>query len=307
MGERVDDLRDHSGSHHPDTALAGVVGAYDWLFDPMADFPGGGDELHDGPVGHQEDHFSALDPSSELALAALSYATSTAVAGKRKSVRRKRLAGADAPWHEFFLLEEELFACEIAFDQVQAAITGDPWAMRWLMASDAPSRPGVPPRPLVLEIFEARDYVLQTRVAYEMWRHGQTALQATDPAGRFAITPLSRRFLFEITAVMSEHNVFDDPGHYVQVADLARANPGITEGGLRALFEEEAGLEPGLNAAAVVGRALSYMDLEHLLSQSAAGGWYFTGRNPIRKREELIEDRKTFGYGSINRSWSQWF
>lgn len=307
LGERVDQLRNRIGDLHSDTSLAGVVGAYDWLVDPMADLPGGGYELHDGPVAAKEDHLSALGPPSELALAALSYATSTAVPGKRKRVKRKRITGNDASWHDFFLQEEELFACEIAFEQVQAVLAGDPWAMRWLMASHAPSRFGVPPRPLVLEVFEARDYVLQTRVAYEMWRYGLSSLQADDPTGRYAITPLSRRFLFEITALMSSHNVFDDPAHYVQVADLIRANPGVSERSLLSLFEDAAEPGSGLNLADVVGRALTYMDLEHLLSESPSGGWYFTGRNPIRKREELIEDRKIFGYGSINRGWSQWF
>jgi len=133
-------------------------------------------------------------------------------------------------------------------------------------------------------------------------------LQRLDPEGPFRITPLNRRFLFEITAVMADHNVFDDPGHYVAIADLVRANPGIGEADLSALFAVDADVHAsGEAVAGIVGRALAYMDLEHLLSQSQSGGWYFTGRNPIRKREELVEDRKSFGYGSINRGWSQWF
>ena len=174
------------------------------------------------------------------------------------------------------------------------------------MAADAPEKDGVPPRTLILEIFAGRDYVLQTRVAYEMWRLARQAVVPEEDA--YPVSPLNRRFLMEITAVMADHNLVVSPALFISLVDIIRANPGIEEPMLwhRWLKTLGEGADPTA-AQAIFDQALSFLELEMMLSRSQQGGWYFTGRNPIRKREEIIAERRGAGYLALNRSWSSWF
>lgn len=178
--------------------------------------------------------------------------------------------------------------------------------MQWIFGRKDLEHPSIPTRSMVLEFFEARPVVLQTRIQYQMWR------DSTKFSMKFECSPLDRTFLWQLTRLLNE-SVGTSIEHGMTIMAKIWANPGINETALWELYCEAIinakglfrSLTPNLEA---FQSALVFLEMHYMASKNVdSNGWYLTGRNPMRQVDEMRRDLKRVNVDSARRGWSSWW
>lgn len=283
-----------------------LVGSLDWLLGSV-DIGGGGiDDWAADTVADQTHPDQSLDFAKKLDDAALSYG-STQDGGRDYRIRGLKerdlitiqdIVGGD---------EDAMFLAVHTHKIVERALTGvDPWAMQWIFGREDLEHASIPTRSMVLEFFEARPVVLQTRIQYQMWR------DATKFSMKFECSALDRTFLWQLSRLLNE-SVGTSIEHGMTIMAKIWANPGIVEAALWKLYCEEISNSKGLFRSLTPNleafqSALVFLEIHYLASKNVdSNGWYLTGRNPMRQVEEMRRDLKRVNFDSARRGWSTWW
>lgn len=303
--ERVVEL-DHVGSDHPgdpaDLSVAELFGAADWLTDSVGTVGEWTDARPDSPVDHQERDRRALDSDQEPLLAALRHG---AHQGRRLDTKLRRLnPRVIQDLLEDFFAEDETRLCMAYATRLvvsDALLEKDAWSFEWLFGVDGLSREDLPTRGKLLELFDAREITLQTRVQYQMWLDGVVYSM------RFPTPPMPRRHLMKINGILAEHDLIGWLSEAVELAEVIWRNPGITGDALWAELAER-GIRCQPEDITAYTLILELFSDSHMISLNTKNaGWYMTGVNPRRLAAETRLSRPGSTGSSVHRSWSQWW
>lgn len=303
--ERMVEL-DHVGSDPtgdpPDLSVAELFGAADWLTDSVGTVGEWADARPNDPVDFQERNRRTLDSDQEPLIAALRHG---AHQGRRLDTKLRRLnPRIIQDLLEDFFAEDETRLCMAYAARLvvsDALLEKDAWSFEWIFGVDGISREDLPPRSKLLELFDARDITLQTRVQYQMWLDGVVYSM------RFPTQSMPRRHLMKINGILAEHELIGWVAEAVELAEVIWRNPGITE---EALWTELAdrGIRCQPEDITAYTLILELLSDSHLLSLNAKNaGWYMTGVNPRRLAAETRLIRPGSTGSSVHRSWSQWW
>lgn len=303
--ERVVEL-DHVGSDHPgdpaDLSVAELFGAADWLTDSVGTVGEWTDARPDSSVDHQERDRRALDSDQEPLLAALRHG---AHQGRRLDTKLRRLnPRVIQDLLEDFFAEDETRLCMAYATRLvvsDALLEKDAWSFEWLFGVDGLSREDLPTRGKLLELFDAREITLQTRVQYQMWLDGVVYSM------RFPTPPMPRRHLMKINGILAEHDLIGWLSEAVELAEVIWRNPGITDEALWAELADR-GIRCQPEDITAYTLILELFSDSHLISLNTKNaGWYMTAVNPRRLAAETRLSRPGSTGSSVHRSWSQWW
>lgn len=279
-----------------DPTLKDVLGAYDWLSGDLDHGGGIEPDVGDSVVGGENNLHRTLGGRTQSLLAALDYATPGKQA-RRDRVRRVNAKDFDAS--EYFDDENEVFAAEGVHAVIQSALAGDMWSMRWIFALEQVENDDLPTRDDIFELFEARDYVFQTRFVYEMWRR-DLALEMP-----FMMAPLARHLLSQANGALSETEETLDIRHALVLMNLIWAHPGIRADILSRSYFMYIEARNEKSSDAQYELMLALLESHYLISRGVKKlGYYLTGRNPVRLREETMAEKSLTNFLAEYRGWS---
>lgn len=303
--ERLVEL-DHVGGDHPgdpgDLSVAELFGAADWLTDPVGSVGEWSDARPDSPVADQDRDRRSLDSDQEPLIAALRHG---AHQGRRLDTKLRRLnPRVIQDLLEDFFAEDETRLCMAYATRLvvsDALLEKDAWSFEWLFGIDGLSREDLPVRSKLLELFDAREITLQTRVQYQMWLDGVVYSM------RFPTPPMPRRHLMKINGVLAEHDLIGWVTEAVELAEVIWRNPGITDEALWAEFSDR-GIRCDPDDITAYTLILELLSDSYMISSNTKNsGWYMTAVNPRRLAAETRLSRPGSTGASVNRSWSQWW
>lgn len=314
-----------AGSDIGSVSIEDAVGALDWLFDPLDSGGGGVADFTDDSLDGEGGVVESLGSATQLDHSALSYGASE-TGGRHERLRRVKPIDASLPasikkarhkleTHKSILTAEEYFggdddavflAVTVREIVLGALLDNDLWCYEWIFGAAQVETDERPPRQKVLEFFDARDVVLQTRVQFQMLRDGHSVNMA------FPCKSLDRSFLWQLTGLLAEHKDIFALEHALTIMELMWGNPGISESRLWSLYENAITARPGQAVFKVdeasFSSSLVFLEMGYMCSRNAkTNGWYLTGKNPARHAEDLRKDLKRFNMASMNRGWSSWF
>lgn len=205
---------------------------------------------------------------------------------------------------EDFFAEDETRLCMAYAARLvvsDALLESDDWSYEWLFGVDGLSRDDLPQRSKLLDLFDAREITLQTRVQYQMWLDGVVYSM------KFPTPPMPRRHLMKINGILAEYELVGWVSEAVELAEIIWRNPGITDDKIWALFADRQ-LNSTPEAISTYALMLELFADAYLISRNNKNqGWYMTVINPRRLAAETRLSRPGFTGASINRGWSAWF
>lgn len=186
---------------------------------------------------------------------------------------------------------------------VDACMRGDEDGVRWVFGKEPLEAEDIPPREIILELFHAREFVFQLRVQYELLRKGIKLTLG------FMTSPLPQLLKFQLLGSLRRVNLLVDPDLVFAIVSTIWENPGIDDAELIQTYQarcERAGLRPDFD---LPPRVLAFLELDYIISRAEVGstGWYLTGRNPMRMRQDAQEETGRMNTGADQRSWSAQF
>lgn len=186
---------------------------------------------------------------------------------------------------------------------VDACMRGDKDGVQWVFGKEPLEAEDIPPREIILELFHAREFVFQLRVQYELLRKGIKLSLG------FMTSPLPQLLKFQLLGSLRRVNLLVDPDLVFAIVSTIWENPGIDDAELIQTYQarcERAGLRPDFD---LPPRVLAFLELDYIISRADVGsaGWYLTGRNPMRMRQDAQEETGRMNTGADQRSWSAQF